>query len=56
MPCYGHKYNSDRLDGQAVSGQNSSELALCSQVDEKDYPDQQAGSPTEYEVHQEDTL
>ena len=54
MPCYCHNRNPDGLDGQAVTGQNFSKLALCSQVDETNYPDQQAGSTAEDHMYQED--
>ncbi len=40
VPGQSYKCNSDRLDGQAITGQNSFVPALCSQMDEKDYPDQ----------------
>ncbi len=51
-----HKRNRDRLDGQAVTGQNSFVAAPRSQVDKEHYPDQQAGSAPQDQVQQENAF
>src|SRR6266852_41609 len=54
VPGQRYQRNAGRLDRQSVTGQSSSDLALRSNVDDTDYPDQQAGSTAKYQVHQED--
>src|SRR5713226_2792898 len=56
VPCQGHKRNPDGFDGQAITGQFPSKLAVCSHVDEPNYPDQQARSTAKYKMQQEDAL
>src|SRR5438105_8681547 len=51
-----HKRNRDRLDGQAVTRQNSSMAPPRSQVDKKHHPDQQAGSAPKDQMHQENAF
>ncbi len=51
VPSKSHKHHPDRLDGQAITGQNSSLLPLRPYVDDTSYPDQQAGSTPEHQVH-----
>src|SRR6266700_1640811 len=51
VPSKSQKHHPDRLDGQAITGQNSSLLPLRPSVDETNYPDLQACSTTEHQVH-----
>jgi len=51
-----HKCDCGRLDGQSVTGQKSSMLALCPNMDETHRPDQHTRNAAEQQMHQEDAL
>ncbi len=56
MACKGHESNSDDLESKTVTGQNCSRRALCSQVDQRHYPDHRARSTAKHQMHQENAL
>src|SRR5258708_25579160 len=56
VPSKSHKHHGDRLDGQPITGQNSFLSPLRPYVDEANYPDQQAGCPTENQMQQKDAF
>src|SRR5207245_5696690 len=51
-----HKRNREGFDRQAVARQNSFVTPTRSQVDKKHDPDQQAGSTSKDQVHQENSF